>query len=230
MLAAVFLTTCQTVFSEIQRPHGLPTRQTHRNGGPLSIPAEVNHESSVSFTQFETGTVRMCLPLPMRSTIAQRSRRCGLSRVSSASSRRRRPQPSRMARISRLRFPVRVCLADTFNAMDAGGQFRAQQSRVGRLVSQPSHGRHSHVDRPRRKAALLQVKAIAQHYCFVEGQSWFRTVPGDELIYSMLISAPRVGRTEAPKDCGFRVFQIRYTELSLWSAPLALALFIDVSS
>jgi hypothetical protein len=107
-----FLTTCQTVFSEMQCPHGLPARQTPRNSGPLSIPAEVNHASSVSFTQFGTGTVHMCLPLPMRSTIAQRSsRRCRLSRVSSASSRRRRPQPSRMARIARLRFPVRVCLS-----------------------------------------------------------------------------------------------------------------------
>ena len=30
MLAAVFLTTCQTVFSEMPCPHGLPARQTHR--------------------------------------------------------------------------------------------------------------------------------------------------------------------------------------------------------
>jgi hypothetical protein len=32
------------------------------------------------------------------------------------------------------------------------------------------------------------VNAIAQHHCFVEGQSWFRAVPGDELIDGMLIS------------------------------------------
>jgi hypothetical protein len=101
-------------------PHGLPARQTHRNSGPLSIPAAVNHASSVSFTQFGTGTVRMCLPLPTRSTIAQRSsRRCRLSIVSSASSRRRRPQPSRMARIARLRFPVRVCPSGTCQSVAA---------------------------------------------------------------------------------------------------------------
>jgi hypothetical protein len=132
MLAAVFLTTCQTVFSEILCPHAFPARQTHG-----------------------TGTVRMCLPLPIRSTIAQRSsQRCKLSSVSSASSRRRRPQPGRMARIARLRFPVkslsigylperrltgckpvaqtRPQLANTFNAMDTGGQFRAQKSGVSR--------------------------------------------------------------------------------------------------
>ena len=68
---------------------------------------------------------------------------------------------------------TRAQLADTFNAMDAGGQFWTQQSAVCCLVSQPSHGRHSHVDRPGRKAALLQMKAIAQNRCFVEGQSWF---------------------------------------------------------
>jgi hypothetical protein len=81
---------------------------------------ELNHASSVSFTQFGTGTVRMCLPLPTRSTIAQRSsRRCRLSIVSSASSRRRRPQPSRMARIARLRFPVRVCPSGTCQSVAA---------------------------------------------------------------------------------------------------------------
>ena len=30
MLAAVFLTTCQTVFSEMPWPQGLPARQTQR--------------------------------------------------------------------------------------------------------------------------------------------------------------------------------------------------------
>ena len=56
MLAAVFLTTCQTVFSEMLCPQSLPARQTHRNSGPLTIPAAANHASSVSFTQFGTGT------------------------------------------------------------------------------------------------------------------------------------------------------------------------------
>jgi len=120
MLAAVFLTTCQTVFSEMPSPHDLPTRQTHRKRGPLSMPAAVSHTSIVSFTQAGTGTVRMCLPLPIGPTIAQRySRRCKLSGVSSASSRRRRPHPSRMARIARLRFPVRVCPSGTCQSADA---------------------------------------------------------------------------------------------------------------
>ena len=133
------------------------------------------------------------------------------------------PERCRFAR----RKPVaqtRAQLADTFNAMNTGGQFRAQQSGISRLVSQPSHGRDSHVDRPGREAALLQVKAIAQNHCFVEGQSWFRTVPGNELIDGMLISPHSVGRTKAPQDCGFRMFQSRYTKLGLWSALLALCI------
>ena len=75
MLAATFLTTCQTVFSEIPCPHSLSVRQTHRNNGPLLIPAADSQASSVSFTQAGTRTVRMCLPFPTRSTMAQRSSR-----------------------------------------------------------------------------------------------------------------------------------------------------------
>ena len=78
-----------------------------------------------------------------------------------------------------------------------------------------SKGRHSHIDRSGRETALLQVKPISQNHCFIEGQSRFGTVLGAELIDSVLISAPRVGRTKAPEDCGFRVLQNRYTELSL---------------
>ena len=89
IVAAVFLTTCQTVLSEMPCPQSLPARQTHRNSGPLSMSAAVNQTSSVSFTQFGTGTVRMCLPLPTKSTMAHRSSRgCKLSKASSASSRR----------------------------------------------------------------------------------------------------------------------------------------------
>jgi hypothetical protein len=42
---------------------------------------------------------------------------------------------------------------------------------------------------PGSEATLFQVKSIAQYHCFVEGQSWFRTEPGDELVDGMLISA-----------------------------------------
>ena len=75
----------------------------------------------------------------------------------------RLPERRRLARCKPVA-QTRAKLADTFNAMDAGGQFRAQQSAVCCLVRQPSYGRHSHVDRPGRKAALLQVKPIPQNH------------------------------------------------------------------
>src|SRR5258708_16846165 len=106
--------------------------------------------------------------------------------------------------------------------MDAGSQCGAQQPSVGCLVSQRAHSCQSDVDGSGSEAALLQVKPITQNHCFVECQSWIRTVPGNELVNSMLISAPRIRRTEAPEDCGFRVFQIGDAELSLGSVLLAL--------
>jgi hypothetical protein len=97
------------------------------------------------------------------------------------------PERGRLARCKPVT-QTRAQLADTFNAMDAGGQVRTQQPGVSCLVSKPSHSSHSHVNRPGREAALLQVKAISQNHCFVEGQSWLRTVPCNELIDGMLIS------------------------------------------
>jgi hypothetical protein len=62
--------------------------------------------------------------------------------------------------------------------MDAGGQFGAQQTSVGCLVSQPTYSGQSDVDGSGREAALLQVKPITQNHCFVECQSRLRTIPG----------------------------------------------------
>ncbi len=57
-----------------------------------------------------TGTVRMCPPLPTRSTMAQCSSRCcKCANSKSANSRLRSPQPSKMARIVRFRLPFNVC-------------------------------------------------------------------------------------------------------------------------
>jgi hypothetical protein len=74
--------------------------------------------------------------------------------------------------------------------MDSGCQFEAQQTSVGCLVSQPTHSYQSDVDGSRREALFLQVKPIAQNHCFVECQSRLRTTPGNELVNSMLVSAP----------------------------------------
>ena len=130
------------------------------------MPAAVNHASSVSFTQFGYGNgsyvpslaneiddgpallaTLQALQRQFRKLAAAQSateqdgqhRSITLSRKSLAIG--YLPERRRLAR----RKPVaqtRAQLANTFDAMDAGGQFRAQQSRVCCLVSQPSHGRH----------------------------------------------------------------------------------------
>jgi len=51
--------------------------------------------------------------------------------------------------------PTRAQFADTFDAMNPGCQFGAQQTSVGCFVSQPAHGCKSDVDSSRSKAALL---------------------------------------------------------------------------
>ena len=59
---------------------------------------EVDHR----LTHSGIGTVRMCPPLPMRSTMAQCSSRCcKCAKSNTANSRRRSPQPSKIARIDR---------------------------------------------------------------------------------------------------------------------------------
>ena len=57
-------------------PQFLPARQTHRKDLPAEIPAAAVHRSIVALTQSGTGSVRMCPPLPTRSTMAQCSSRC----------------------------------------------------------------------------------------------------------------------------------------------------------
>jgi hypothetical protein len=69
------LTTCQTTFSLIPSPQAVPVLQTHRNTLRHATPDARVHSSITPFTQSETGTVRMCPPLPTRSTIAQCSSR-----------------------------------------------------------------------------------------------------------------------------------------------------------
>ena len=67
----------------------------------------------VALTHSGTGTVRMCPPLPTRSTMAQCSSRCWRClNARSASSRHRSPQPSKIARMARSRLPFKVSGSD----------------------------------------------------------------------------------------------------------------------
>jgi hypothetical protein len=61
---------------------------------------------------------------------------------------------------------TRTQFANAFDTVEASGKFRAQQSRFGRLVSEPSKRGHLHVDNPGGETAHLEVKAVAPNDCF----------------------------------------------------------------
>ena len=88
------LTTYQTTFWEIALPQTFPVRLTLRKIFPSPIPAATVHSSSARFAHSGIGTVRMCPPLPIKSTMAQCSCRFCTSLISNpTNSDRRSPQP-----------------------------------------------------------------------------------------------------------------------------------------
>src|ERR1035441_2604811 len=213
---AEYFTICQTTFSVIPSPQIEPERFTHRNSLPPVMAAAWVHASRVALTQSGTGTVRMCRPLPIKSTTTQCSSRCWISRTwSLATSARRRPQPSSIAKTARSRLPFSVCssgarnsrrhsihgqpitqpnaeLLGPFHSLDASGQFRTEQSTVGRLVGQAPHGGQAHVDGRRRQKSRLQLDPVAQDNVLAEGQARLGTVPSDEIVDRVRIGSGRI--------------------------------------
>src|ERR1035441_7455046 len=61
---------CPTTFSVMPLPQIEAVRLTHRNTRPSAMSAALVHSSTAALTQSGTGTVRMCLPLPIKSTTA----------------------------------------------------------------------------------------------------------------------------------------------------------------
>ena len=116
-LCAVLHNVPDALFGDAVSPNR--TLATHAAKHPPSpTPAALVHSWSAAFTQSGTGTVRICLPLPIKSTSAQCSSRCWTSRTwSFATSARRRPQPRRMARMARSRRPFNVCPSGACNRL-----------------------------------------------------------------------------------------------------------------
>jgi len=71
--------------------------------------------------------------------------------------------------------------AHALHASNAGGQFRAEQPGVGRLVGDAAHRSESEVDGGWGIVALFEVDPIAEHDRAVEREARFRAVPGDKL-------------------------------------------------
>ena len=105
-------------------------------------------------------------------------------------------------------------LFDAFDSADPGSQLGAQQTGVGRFVSQAAHGCQLLVDGVGGQMPRFQVYAIAHHHDPVESQPWLGAIPGDELIDGILIDAARSWRAETVENGGFAVIEIRQAEYS----------------
>jgi hypothetical protein len=77
--------------------------------------------------------------------------------------------------------------SDALHASDACGEFRAEESGVGRLVGHPTHRGQAQINRGRRILPLLEVDAIAQDDGAVERETWLRAVPRDELTNGVIV-------------------------------------------
>ena len=53
--------------------------------------------------------------------------------------------------------------ADTFDPANAGREFRAEQTGIGRLVGDSAHSRESQVDSGRSLVSLFEVNPVAKH-------------------------------------------------------------------
>ena len=105
--------------------------------------------------------------------------------------------------------------AYTFHATNPSRELRTEQTRIGRLVRDPSHRREPQVDRGRRVLALLQMDPIPQDDGPIEREAWFRAVPADELADGVVVGALAARRREAGEDRRLRVFEIRQREDAL---------------
>jgi hypothetical protein len=76
--------------------------------------------------------------------------------------------------------------------LNASGQFRAQQSGVRSLISEPTNSGKSYVDGSRRQLAIFEMDSVACDDSLVEGETRLRTIPSDELIDGMPIATLRL--------------------------------------
>ena len=165
-------------------PQVFPALQTQRKILPLTIPAAESQSSMVCFTQSGTGTVRIWPPFPIKSTIAQwSSRRWRRSTVNWASSRRRSPQPSRMASRDLSRLPLRVSAAGDC-------QRRQASSAVSQFPSRTPSFRAPFTRR--MPAASFEMNSVARHDGFIEGKAGLGTIPGDEFLNRVSVASLRL--------------------------------------
>jgi hypothetical protein len=79
-------------------------------------------------------------------------------------------------------------LLHAFNTTNASRQIGAEETAVGGLVCEPTHGTETLVDGARCQLTGFEMRPIAQHHYPVESQARFRTIPVNELIDGVTIT------------------------------------------
>src|SRR5215469_2887891 len=117
------------------------------------------------------------------------------SRVRSMSSFRRRPHPRSTARMARSPFTLHGMRWEVATgigqATDAGGQIRAEESRICRFIGESSDCCKPHVDGARCKQPVFEMNPVAGDHRFIEGQPRLRTIPANEIVDGTPIAALR---------------------------------------
>jgi hypothetical protein len=109
------------------------------------------------------------------------------------------------------REPVAKTNAEALNilhAADACGQLRAQEPSVGRLVRHAPNGGQAKVDRGGCVLPLLEVNPIPEDHGAIEGETWLRAVPGDELPNRVVAGALTAPGGQAADDRRLRLLQV----------------------
>jgi len=99
-------------------------------------------------------------------------------------------------------------LLDSFHSADPRSQLGTQQARVGGFVSQAANSCKLLVNGVGRQLPRFQVHSIAHDDDTVEGQSGFRTEPGNELVDGVLVYPARGRGAEAVEHSQFAMIQI----------------------
>ena len=94
------------------------------------------------------------------------------------------------------------------NASNSGGQFRTQQTGVGRLKGNPSDGSQSEIDGRWRVLLLLEVDPVAQNDGAAQCQPRFGTVPVDEVGDGAVVSSLAAFGGKAFQDRRFGLFEV----------------------
>lgn len=176
------LTTHQITFSETLSPQTVPVLLTQRKNRPEVTGAAVVQQSRAVLTHSGTGTVRMCPPLPYRSTMTHRSSRFWMSDTAyCATSDRRRPHPASTAIIARSLLPFRTsrsgdrrsCLTSS-----ALSQFPSRTPTLFAPLTLPMPAANSGLNKPVSAASYASRRPAASRRLIVADDSRRDCPPG----------------------------------------------------